>query len=144
MKKLFILVAAAGLLSSCGGKKNVEEVVAKADSLATSFVDEHTAKISLDYIGVYKGELPAADAAEIKVTLTLEDSTYVRTSEYVGKKGTFEDKGSYSWNADGNTITLQGIDAPNQYFVGENTLTQLDIEGNKITGDLADKYILRK
>jgi uncharacterized lipoprotein NlpE involved in copper resistance len=26
--------------------------------------------------------------------------------------------------------------------VGENTLTQLDLEGNRITGELADKYVL--
>lgn len=145
MKKLLMLVAVAGLLYSCGGKKNVEEVAATdVDSVATAVVDEHNAKNSLDYVGTYKGETPAADAPGIKVTLTLSDSTFVRTMEFVGKKGTFEDKGAYTWNAEGNTITLQGVDAPNQYFVGENTLTQLDIEGKKITGDLADKYILKK
>ena len=145
MKKLFVMVAALGLLYSCGGKKNVEEVVvSEVDSIVTIVDTVHTAKNSLDYKGTYKGEIPAADAPGIIVSVTLDDSTYVRTMEFVGKKGKFEDKGLYQWNADGNTITLKGIDAPNQYFVGENTLTQLDMDGNKITGDLADKYILKK
>ena len=81
MKKLFIIIAAMGLMYSCGG-------------------------------GTQKGQ---------------------------------EEKGKYTWNAAGNTIILDGVkDAPNQYFVGENTLTQLDMEGNKITGDMADLYILKK
>lgn len=147
MKKLFILVAAIGMLYSCGGgQKQTETVVSDVDSLAQEVVtDLHNAKNSLDYKGTYKGEIPAASASGIIVSLTLDDSTYVRTMEYVGKKGKpLEEKGVYEWNKDGNTVILKGIEAPNQYFVGENTLTQLDIEGNKITGDLADKYILRK
>jgi NlpE N-terminal domain len=45
----------------------------------------------------------------------------------------------------GSIITLTGIkNKPNEYFVGENKLIQLDIDGNKITGSLADKYILKK
>ena len=48
------------------------------------------------------------------------------------------------WNKEGNTITLEGEDKPNQYFVGENTLTQLDIDGNKIKGEIEEDYILRK
>lgn len=140
-----MLTAIAGLLFSCGGKKNVEEAAANAvDSLAAVVVDEHRANTALDYMGTYKGEIPAADAAGIIVSITLSDSTYVRTMQFVGKKGTSEDKGSYTWNAEGNTITLQGTEAPNQYFVGENTLFQLDIEGKRITGELADKYVLRK
>jgi uncharacterized lipoprotein NlpE involved in copper resistance len=35
-------------------------------------------------------------------------------------------------------------DSPNRYLVGENTLTQLDMEGNKITGNMADQYVLKK
>lgn len=48
-------------------------------------------------------------------------------------------------NEAGNTITFDGLqNQPNQYFVGENTLTQLDMNGNKITGNLASNYILQK
>lgn len=145
MKKLFIIVAAMGFLYSCGGntQKNQEE---KVEPTAQQQVkDEHNAKNSLDYKGTYTGKVPTASGEGMIVSLTLEDNTYVRKTEYVGKKGSFEDKGSYTWNAEGNTITLAGVkDSPSQYFVGENTLTQLDMNGNRITGDLADQYILKK
>ena len=56
-----------------------------------------------------------------------------------------EKTGTLTWNAAGNTVILAGIEnAPNQYFVGENAVTQLDMAGNKITGQLAEKYMLAK
>ncbi len=143
MKKLFILVAAIGLLYSCGG--NTQKTQEQTTPETAQFVDEHNAKNSLDYQGTYTGKVPTASGEGMLVSITLEDSTYVKKTEYVGKKEIFEDKGKYTWNTEGNTIILDGIkDAPNQYFVGENTLTQLDMEGKKIAGELADQYILRK
>ena len=97
--------------------------------------------------GTYIGILPCADCEGIKIELRLnKDLTYINRSRYIGKEGKInENKGSYTWNNEGNTITLSGIkNAPSQYLVGENTLTQLDMAGNKITGKLAEKYILRK
>jgi len=53
--------------------------------------------------------------------------------------------GINSWNDAGNTITLDGKEhAPNQYFLGENMLIQLDMEGNRIVGELGERYVLRK
>ena len=151
MKKLFIIIAAIGFLYSCGGntQKNQEEDKASvsefSDIAKQVSGDEHNAKNSLDYKGVYSGTTPAADCPGIKVVITLSDSTYTKTMEYIDRAGkATEEKGKYVWNEKGNTITLEGASAPNQYFVGENTLTQLDMEGNKITGDLAEKYILKK
>ena len=97
-------------------------------------------------MGTYTGKIPTASGEGMIVSITLSDSTYVKSTEYVNKKNSkSEEKGKYTWNAAGNTIILDGVkDAPNQYFVGENTLTQLDMEGNKITGDMADLYILKK
>ena len=52
--------------------------------------------------------------------------------------------GNWVW-VDGNTIELLGIkNAPSKYHVGENKLFQLDAEGKRIEGDLAEKYILVK
>ena len=63
--------------------------------------------------------------------------TYVKRTKYLGKDDkVLEGKGNY-WNEAGNTIKLDGIkDTPDKYFVGENNLTQLDLNGNKITGNL--------
>lgn len=143
MKKLLILLSTIGLLYSCGG--NTQKPQEQTTPETAEFLDEHNAKNSLDYQGIYTGKVPTASGEGMLVSLTLADSTYVKKTEYVGKKEIFEDKGKYTWNAGGNTITLDGINsAPNQYFVGENTLTQLDMEGKKIAGELADQYILRK
>ena len=40
-------------------------------------MDMHTAEISLDYYGTYKGTLPAADCPGINVTLTLNKNKTV-------------------------------------------------------------------
>jgi heat shock protein HslJ len=42
------------------------------------------------------------------------------------------------------TLTPSGDGQPTAYFVGENRLTQLDKQGNRITGESAGKYILTK
>jgi uncharacterized lipoprotein NlpE involved in copper resistance len=98
-----------------------------------------------DYEGIYVGKLPSANGEGMIVTIILGDKNFSKKMEYVGKKGVFEDKGEYTWNTEGNTIILNGItDSPNQYLVGENTLTQLDMDGSRITGKLSEMYVLRK
>ncbi|BAQ60760.1 lipoprotein [Geminocystis sp. NIES-3708] len=102
---------------------------------------------ALDWNGKYQGIIPCASCEGIKTTLTLnQDLSYVLSTQYLGKsEEVFEVKGTFQWNKAGNTITLDGIkDAPNQFLVGENTLIQLDMTGNRITGNLADKYMLSK
>ncbi len=137
------------LIISCTQKAKEEatqEIV--ADSTEVLMNKEHNAKISLDYIGLYEGVLPCADCEGIETHLSLVDETnFVLKTNYLGKKKklTNEVRGVYSWNDAGNTIILSGIEkAPNSYFVGENYLTQLDMEGNKIEGDLAERYVLQK
>ncbi len=148
MKKLFVLAAVAMFaFASCGNKNQQAQNNEAVDNTTTveQTVDSHNAKNSLDYKGTYTGRIPSASGEGILVSVTLADSTYVKKMEYVNKKdANFEEKGTYTWNAAGNTVTLQGSEAPNQYFVGENTLSQLDMDGNTITGDLADMYILKK
>ncbi|MDR2956161.1 MAG: copper resistance protein NlpE [Prevotella sp.] len=158
MRKMLMVIAAMGILYSCGGdaKKNQEEkasvdefseIAKDVKKEAVEVADAaHNAMNSLDYKGEYKGKVPTASGEGMIVSITLEDSTFVKKTEYVGKKDAkFEEKGKYTWNSEGNTIKLEGIkDAPSQYFVGENTLTQLDMDGNKITGTNANMYILKK
>ncbi|MBK5720444.1 copper resistance protein NlpE N-terminal domain-containing protein [Dysgonomonas sp. Marseille-P4677] len=152
MKKLFVMIAAIGVLYSCGGntQKQPEETASidEFSEIAKSLADEHNARNSLDYQGTYKGTLPTASGEGMLVSIVLDDSTYTRNVEYIGKKNSsIIEKGKYVWNTEGNTITLEGADiktSPNKYFVGENTLIQLDLDGNRITGDMAELYILRK
>ncbi|WP_108823113.1 copper resistance protein NlpE [Dysgonomonas sp. Marseille-P4361] len=153
MKQFLIAIASVFFLISCvGGQKVKEEQVeeqasvSEFEAIAEGIDDGHSARVSLDYQGTYTGKIPAADAPGINVVITLSDSTYVKTMEFEGKKDSkSEYKGKYEWNKAGNTITLFGTERePDQFFVGENTLIMLDMEGKRITGDLAEHYILNK
>lgn len=104
---------------------------------------------SLDWDGVYTGVLPCADCEGIETTISLaKDLTYNIKTKYLGKsEEVFEKSGSFSWNETGSLITLAGFakgEGPSKYFVGENWIAQLDLEGNRITGALEDKYVLKK
>ncbi|WP_222845210.1 copper resistance protein NlpE N-terminal domain-containing protein [Flavobacterium piscinae] len=136
------------LIMSCAKKVKEEATdVITVDSTEILMNKEHNAKISLDYSGMYQGVLPCADCEGIETTLWIDENNYVLFTNYLGKKNKTksEFRGSYVWNEFGNTIILKGIEnAPNHYFVGENYLKQLDMDGNKIEGDLAEKYVLQK
>ncbi|ESU20660.1 hypothetical protein FCR2A7T_09680 [Flavobacterium cauense R2A-7] len=145
---LFIAISTTFLsLTSC--KKEVKTEVIN-ETAAEEIIPTTTADNSmnsLDWNGTYSGITPCADCEGIETSLTLnKDNSYILTTKYLGKSTkNNESKGTFSWNAEGNTIILSTItDGPNQFFVGENQLTQLDMSGKKITGALAEKYILTK
>lgn len=149
MKTKIILLYLSSLLVISCNKKTKEEAtdVITVDSTEMLMNNEHNAKNSLDYIGMYQGILPCADCEGIETTVWIDESNYVLFTNYLGKKNKTESefRGAYVWNDEGNTIILEGIEnAPNRYFVGENYITQLDLDGNKIEGDLAEKYVLQK
>jgi len=108
----------------------------------------HNARNSLDYDGVYEGVVPCADCAGIDTRIEIDqEGNYSLEVQYLGKDDdtVHRFEGTYVWNDAGSTITLGGVeDRPNQFFVAENRLIQLDMDGNRITGELADEYILPK
>lgn len=144
MKNRILMLATASLfLLNC--EKKEEEIITRTP--AEVVVDEHTAKNSLDIVGTYTGVLPCADCEGIETEITLlVDETYTKSTKYLGKgEKVFEEIGDYTWKADGNTLILEGIDSePVEYLVRENSLMQMDMQGNRITGDLSEKYILEK
>lgn len=123
------------------------ETIMKSEQTTIMETMGDTSANSLDWNGTYQGITPCASCEGIKTTLTLNpDFSFTMSTQYVGKsEEVLEVKGTFKWNDAGNIISLDGIkDAPNQFLVGENMLFQLDMKGNRITGDLADKYILTK
>jgi len=115
----------------------------------TETIQVHSSMNSLDWEGVYTGILPCADCEGIKTRVKLsKDLTYLIETEYLGKSSEAQqERGTFSWNRSGNTIILniQNKNAtPSFYKVAENQLIQLDLKGNPITGDLSDKYTLKK
>jgi len=144
---LLALFAILGLLSCKPKDAAVAESPAPAGD--TTMTDNaHNANNSLTWNGMYKGVVPCADCEGIETLLVLNtDNTYLLRTNYIGKPDAqaIEKTGAITWNAEGNTVILGGIEnAPNQYFVGENKVIQLDMTGQRITGQLADKYILTK
>jgi uncharacterized lipoprotein NlpE involved in copper resistance len=155
----FVLLAVASLFSACNHATettaSTATTIGPADSVtgvtsqvySDSVGAEGTASTALDYAGVYTGVVPCADCEGIETFITISlDNKFKKTIKYLGKKESKEIKveGTWSW-VNGNVLKLDGVtDAPNQYFVSENKLIQLDMEGKKITGALADKYVLKK
>ncbi|NDV66966.1 copper resistance protein NlpE [Bacteroides sp. 224] len=147
MKKILILPLIMFIFISCGNKdrqKNNEERTANATE---KVIDVHSSRNSLDYAGTYQGTIPCADCSGIELAITLDNKgAYTQTMTYIGKgpENVFKTSGTYEWDSSGSKITIKSGDEVNMYLVGENALFILDESGNRITGDLADKYILRK
>jgi len=103
---------------------------------------------SLDWNGTYSGIVPCADCEGIETTLTLNnDLTYTIVTNYLGRNDALEEtfNGNFKWDETGSKVILEGVKyAPKQFKVGENRIWQLDRNGEMITGDLADHYILTK
>ena len=148
MKKLTLAIVIVLTMISCN--KKLTENDNKLDTLKNvdkEVVDNHAPNNSLDYEGVYKGIIPCADCNGIETILELKsDAKYTLFKKYIetNDKGTTQ-TGTFTWNDKGTTITLSGIEnEPNQYFVGENQIFILDMEGKKIEGKMANLYILKK
>jgi copper homeostasis protein (lipoprotein) len=97
--------------------------------------------------GVYAGTLPCADCEGIATMIQLNaDSSYIRETTHLGKSPEADtEKGTFTWSYDRNQLLFEASDTkhvPTYYQVGEGTLTQLDMHGNLIRGDLADRYVL--
>lgn len=104
---------------------------------------------ALDWAGVYSGVVPCASCPGIQTVIKLNsDLTYRLEATYIDQEGApLVKTGKFEWNEKGHSITLLGFEkgeGSNRYQVGENRLIQLDLEGNKVSGALADQYVLNK
>ena len=95
--------------------------------------------------GTYIGTMPCADCSGIYTEITLSGNEYTIKRVYQGKgdEAIFTDNGTYTWDQNKKILTLNG-DASERYRVDDGTLIALDMDGNQITGDFADMYILKK
>ncbi len=97
---------------------------------------------------VYAGTLPCADCEGIETTITLHtDHTFEQQSVYkTNRPGEKEFADSGTWmNHDGGIIHLKNkSSAGTMYIKTDSTLVQLDGDGKRIEGPVADKFILKK
>lgn len=148
MKTTTLIVCIAALtFSSC--QNNVQtDSVSSSDSLADTaiIIDMHTSQIALDWNGTYEGTLPCADCPGIKATIELkDDNTFTKHFEYLDRDVEFTETGKIEWHKNGNSITLISEGGEKQQFkVKEGRLVMLNTDGEEITGQLADHYVLNK
>lgn len=135
-QSLFIICFAIlliGLGYSCiNSRSNVNQVVGTEDNILRG----------LSVVGIYEGQLPCADCSNITTVLHLDnDRNYQMRYIYVGKsEEVFEYKGK--WSVNRGILSLENIDY--SFKVAKDQLNQLDLSGNEITGELAEKYVLTK
>ena len=105
----------------------------------------HNARNSLDWAGTYRGTLPCADCPGIETIVSLaSDGTYRTQSKYLERSvPASSEHGRFTWNEAGNTVTLEGS-PPAKYYVGENQLIRLALDGSRITGPLAEHHVMTK
>lgn len=141
------LFTALIFLLSCQSQpeqKTMGETASPVDSLSESERNSVRQMVS------YSGYLPCADCEGVEVILNLfDDQTYERRDLYMGRKstgpGSNEINTTGSWMMMGDTVHLSGIkDGPDKYIRTDSSLLQLDLEGKKIEGQLADHYILKR
>lgn len=149
MKNVLLLFGLSAILVGACKNQPKENPISEASDASTAMVsDGHNAANALDVTGTYKGTLPCedCDGLEMEIQLDNDNSTYAVKVNPIGRKDGKEMsfKGNYTWNEEGNTVTLIGLDEPSRYFVGENILFQVGPDGKRRTGEGADKYTLAK
>lgn len=109
MKKVFILVAMAAIITSYGSKGNKSaEMIAEGESDSIFAVNDSTLGDLQTY--TYEGIIPAADAEDINYQLTLQETgegslgTYNLTTTYLGTKD-----GNQVFTDSGTVVTIIGI-----------------------------------
>ncbi|NMA73921.1 MAG: copper resistance protein NlpE [Bacteroidales bacterium] len=144
-KNLFLLLLMVAVVACSGGTKK-QQVAEEEGIESVDIVDDgHYAENSLDYWGVYKGTLPAADGPGIETTLVInDDDTFNLTSVYVDRNTTIEEKGTYTLEKGYMTLSFDGDQEAQYYFIGENRATRLNADKEFIAGELADQYVLNK
>ena len=114
-----------------------------------SNADEQHAQKNLNMSGLYLGFYPCSDCTGIRTTLALnKNNSYVYISIYVGKSDReIIEKGKLTLGKNGNTLVLtpkKGSTTTQQYLIEDDMLIKLDEDGERITKDGADGYILKR
>ena len=143
LKHISLLSAVSLVLFAC-------QTPSASDNTPSDLPDPaHNSKNSLDWSGTYSGVLPSEGGQALRTTITLHsDGTYIfdKQVENTGEpENAAVQVGELTWQADGSRIVLEKLNggSPN-YLVGENQLIQLDQNGERITGEMADKFTLQR
>lgn len=160
-KTLLILSFSVFLASSCSKPTEnqvVEQEITKTETAketapeavsGATYATGENSMTSVDWAGTYFATLPCGRCEGIEMWVTLNpDSTFALRTNYLGLNDALEEEftGKFSWDKSGSIVTLEALKGiyPGKFKVGENRIWYLDSDGNQMTGDLADQYILNK
>ncbi|MCS6237809.1 copper resistance protein NlpE [Shewanella baltica] len=147
MNKSLCCIALLALFTTACSEAPKEETAVDTTQVQTEAAKTvpvgDTSQNSLDWAGSYEGVLPCASCEGIQTLITLQsDNSFVQETVYLGQdEKILKLMGKAAWDEKGQKITLED---GTQYLVGENQLIMLDTEGQRITGDLAANYVLKK
>lgn len=147
MNKSLCCIALLALFTTACSEAPKEETAVDTTQVQTEAAKTvpvgDTSQNSLDWAGSYEGVLPCASCEGIQTLITIQsDNSFVQETVYLGKdEKILKLMGKAAWDEKGQKITLED---GTQYLVGENQLIMLDTEGQRITGDLAANYVLKK
>lgn len=104
----------------------------------------HSSRNALDWAGTYEGVTPCADCPGIRLRLTLQaDGRYELSTQYLDRQVVPQTvRGRFSWNAAGDTITLEGADR--QFRVGEGRLLLIDRDGSVPPWNTPNRVLTRQ
>lgn len=148
-----LIAALSVAFVSCKDNKTIENDITAEDALDLDMLtSEDDAEHLAAWTGTYEGTLPCADCEGIETTIVLNsDGTYEKTENYLKEKegSEFQEMGSYSLDNNSNVITLKPANDDNAgggllYKFENDKIVALDRDGNKVSGDLADHYVLKK
>ena len=144
MKKIIRLMSLFFVFVACNNAGNKKEE-SKDTSTAAQVVKKEPVVTES-----YHGVIPCADCEGIEVSLSLMDNgTYSRRDLYISRKAKEPGSNEFSYHdkfmMHGDTLHLLGItEGADHYLKTDSTLIQLGADNQRITGNLAYKYVLKK
>ncbi len=139
----------AGAETDLTAQENFLKARASSHQPKIDHAGHHPVDDSQKFRGVFYGFLPCNDCDGIKMTLSLkQNNNYLLVTQYA-KESSRElyEKGKYTWDEEKHLVMLtprKGT-AIHQYLIeNEETLIQLNSDGTRMTGKLADRYALRR
>ena len=120
LKMIMTAIVAAAMLGGC---------MPRGDAAVPDAA--HNSRNALDWAGTYEGVTPCADCPGIKTRLTLQgDGVFELSTQYIDRQPAPQTvRGSFSWDASGGIVTLEGPGRRQRFRVGEGRLLQLNQDG---------------
>lgn len=142
MQRISFTIVATVVLAACNNSASNSDSTSDTTAQSGQVVVDSAA---LGLSGIYYGYLPCADCKGISTFLQLKpDMTYRTEETYYGKSDSaFVTSGT--WKIDNGKIALtHNGKAGNSFLPEGDKIWQLDHQGNRISGNLGDKYVLSR